>query len=294
MKRKINKHNLFTAVMFLLPALLIFIVFTLYPFVRTCIQSLFETNVKGDWLSFAGFKNYINLLRRPLYSTSLKNTIGYILLTVPGTILLSLAMALLTNIKIKGIGIFRTIFTYTMGISVAAASMFWNFMFHPTMGILNTIIENFGGEKIGWLTDMDVALISISLVTIWMNTGYCYLILVGGLKSIDKTFHECADLAGVSYWYRLRKVIIPLLSPFLFYVLVISIVNAFQSFGVIDMMTHGGPANSTSLLVYSIYQDVFVNFNHSSAAAQGVVLFIIVMLISQLQTKLVERWVTYQ
>lgn len=289
-----TRYHLLGAAAFLLPALLIFLAFTLYPFVLTCVQSVFTTNAKGDLVGFSGLDNYIRLFQSTIYRISLKNTIVYIFLTVPGTIVLSLAMALLTSSDRKGMGIFRTIFTFTMGISVAAASMFWTFMFHPTMGLLNTVLEMFGGERVGWLTDMDVAILSISIVTIWMNTGYCYLILLGGLKSIDKTYYECSDIAGVGGWQRLRKVTLPLLSPFLFYVLVISVVNAFQSFGVIDMMTHGGPANSTNLLVYSIYEDVFVNYNYSFAAAQGVVLFVIVTLISLLQMKIVERRVTYQ
>ncbi len=288
------RHRLLGAAAYLLPALLIFVVFTLYPFVLTCVQSVFTTNAKGDLIGFGGLDNYVRLFQSALYRISLKNTIVYIVLTVPGTMVLSLGMALLTSRDRKGMGIFRTIFTLTMGISVAAASMFWTFMFHPTMGLLNTAIEMFGGEKIGWLTDMDIAIVSISIVTIWMNTGYCYLILLGGLKSIDKTYYECADIAGVSGWQRLKRVTLPLLSPFLFYVLVISVVNAFQSFGVIDMMTHGGPANSTNLLVYSIYEDVFVNYNYSFAAAQGVVLFVIVTGISLFQMKIVERRVTYQ
>lgn len=291
---KQERHHLFGAAAFLLPALLIFVVFTLYPFVLTCVQSLFTTNTRGELIDFSGLRNYLLLFQSSLYRISFGNTIKYILLTVPGTIVLSLAMALLTRSNRRGMGIFRTIFTFTMGISVAASSMFWNFMFHPTMGLLNTVVQALGGGKIGWLTDIDLAILSISLVTIWMNTGYCYLILLGGLKSIDKVYYECSDIAGVSGWSRLRKVTLPLLSPFLFYVLVVSIVNAFQSFGVIDMMTHGGPANSTNLLVYSIYEDVFVNYDYSFAAAQGVILFIIVALISLFQMKIVEKRVTYQ
>lgn len=289
-----SKHTMQWAMVFIMPSLLIFIVFTLYPFVWTCIQSFFATNTRGDLIRFNELGNYLILLKSTLYKISFKNTIMYIILTVPGTVLLALVMALLTNADIKGMNIFRTIFTFTMGISCAAASMFWNFMYHPTMGLINAIIAKLGGEKIGWLTDTHVAIISISLVTIWLNSGYCYLILVGGLKSIDKVYMECSAIAGLGFWKKLKKVILPLLSPFLFYVLVISIVNAFQSFGVIDMMTHGGPANSTSLLVYAIYKDVFVNFNYSSAASQGVVLFIIVTLISLFQMKIVERQVTYQ
>lgn len=289
-----KKNNIQSAMVFILPSLIIFIVFTMFPFVWTCIQSFFSTNTRGDLIRFCGLGNYFILLKSILYKVSLKNTLFYIILTVPGTVLLSLAMALLTHQDMKGMNVFRTIFTFTMGISCAAASMFWKFMYHPTMGMINSIITLFGGEKVGWLTDSHVALISISIVTIWLNSGYCYLILVGGLKSIDKVYMECAAIAGLGWWEKLRKVTLPLLSPFLFYILVISVVNAFQSFGVIDMMTHGGPANSTSLLVYAIYKDVFVNFNYSSAASQGVVLFIVVTFISLFQMKIVERKVTYQ
>ena len=118
-----TRYHLLGAAAFLLPALLIFLAFTLYPFVLTCVQSVFTTNAKGDLVGFSGLDNYIRLFQSTIYRISLKNTIVYIFLTVPGTIVLSLAMALLTSSDRKGMGIFRTIFTFTMGISVAAASM---------------------------------------------------------------------------------------------------------------------------------------------------------------------------
>ena len=127
-----------------------------------------------------------------------------------------------------------------------------------------------------------------------MNIGFAYLILNGGIKNIDSSYYESADIVGGGFWYRLRKITIPLLSPSLFFVLTISIIHSFQTFGVIDMLTKGGPNNATNLLVYSLYKDAFVNFQFGSAAAQGVILFLIIFLISRIQTKLTERWVTYQ
>ena len=127
-----------------------------------------------------------------------------------------------------------------------------------------------------------------------MNIGFAYLVLIGGVKNIDNSFYESADIVGGGFWYKLRKITIPLLSPSLFFVLTISIINAFQTFGVIDMLTKGGPSNTTTLMVYSLYKEAFVNFQYGRATAQGVILFIIIFIVSRIQVKLTERLVTYQ
>ena len=203
-------------------------------------------------------------------------------------------LAVLSSSNLPGMGVFRTIFSSTMGISVAAGSVFWNLLFHPTAGLLNRIVQWFGGEPIGWLTDTNFAIYSIAAVSIWMNIGFSYLVLMGGLKNIDDSHYESVEIVGGGFFYRLRKVTIPLISPSLFFVVTISLINAFQSFGLIDMLTSGGPNNSTNLMVYKLYNDAFVNFRFGSASAQGIILFILIFLISQLQTKLTERLVTYQ
>lgn len=150
---------------------------------------------------------------------SLKVTLLFVVYTVPGTVLISLVLAILANEKLRGIGIFRTIFSSTMGISVAAASVFWMFLFHPTIGWLNQILATLGIEAIGWLTDPDWALLSVSISTIWMNIGFTFLILLGGLQSIDSYLYESADIDGASYFYKLRRITIPMLSPTLFFLL---------------------------------------------------------------------------
>ena len=288
------KKRLPVWVIYLLPSMLIFILFTIYPFVKTVITSFFSTSTTGSLTQFVGLQNYIDLFTNGNYLQSLGTTFLYTILTVPLTVIISLLLAVLSAEDRPGMGVFRTIFSSTMGISVAAGSVFWNLLFHPTAGLLNQVIRWFGGQPIGWLTDTHYAIFAISAVSIWMNIGFSYLVLMGGLKNIDDSHYESVEIVGGGFFYRLRKVTIPLISPSLFFVCTISLINAFQSFGLIDMLTSGGPNNSTNLMVYQLYQDAFVNFRIGSASAQGIILFVLIFLISQLQTKLTERLVTYQ
>ena len=288
------KKRLPVWVIYLLPSMLIFILFTIYPFVKTVITSFFATSTTGSLTQFVGLQNYIDLFTNGNYLQSLGTTFLYTILTVPLTVIISLLLAVLSAEDRPGMGVFRTIFSSTMGISVAAGSVFWNLLFHPTAGLLNQVIRWFGGQPIGWLTDTHYDIFAVSAVSIWMNIGFSYLVLMGGLKNIDDSHYESVEIVGGGFFYRLRKVTIPLISPSLFFVCTISLINAFQSFGLIDMLTSGGPNNSTNLMVYQLYQDAFVNFRIGSASAQGIILFVLIFLISQLQTKLTERLVTYQ
>lgn len=281
-------------IIYLLPSMLIFLIFTFYPFVKTLVTSFFATTNTGALTQFVDIQNYISLFTDPKYLQNLGNTLLYLVLTVPLTVIISLMLAVLSCSNLPGMGVFRTIFSSTMGISVAAGSVFWNLLFHPTAGLLNHLISSLGGRPVGWLTDANCALLSVSAVSIWMNIGFSYLVLMGGLKNIDDSHYESVEIVGGGFFYRLFKVTIPLISPSLFFVFTTALIGAFQSFGLIDMLTAGGPNNSTNLLVYRLYKDAFVNFRIGSASAQGVVLFLLILLVSQLQTKLTEGLVTYQ
>ena len=279
---------------YLLPSLAIFAIFVIYPFARTIITSFFATTPAGGLTQFIGLSNFITLFTDPLYTQAIANTLIYVVLTVPLTIVIALLLAVLTAQDLPGMGIFRTIFSATMGISVAAAAVFWNLLFNANSGVLNRIIEFFGGEGVGWLIDQNFALVSVSIISIWMNLGMAYLILLGAIKSIDDSYYESVDIVGGGFWYRLRRVTVPLISPSLFFVLTVTLISAFQSFGLIDMLTQGGPNNATVLLIYRLYRDAFVNFRIGSASAQGVILFIVIFAISYIQNKLTESKVTYQ
>lgn len=293
-KRKQHRVSFIKGMLFLLPSILLFSVFLFYPMLRTVYLSFFLTDNSGDPTVFVGIDNYVNIFSSPIFMKSLTSTFLFVLYTVPGAIIVSLFLAVIANEKLRGIGIFRTMFSSTMGISVAAASIFWMFLFHPTMGWLNQILSVFGIDPIGWLTDPKWALLSVSVSTIWMNIGFTFLILLGGLQSIDSYLYESADIDGAGYFYKLRRITIPMLSPTLFFVITVTLINAFQTFGQIDMLTRGGPQNETNLIVYSIYQEAFMNYQFGPASAQAIILFVIILVLTIVQFKLGERKVHYQ
>ncbi|WP_077306792.1 carbohydrate ABC transporter permease [Terribacillus halophilus] len=279
--------------LYLLPSIILFSVFVFYPMFRTIYLSFFLADQIGPF-EFAGLENYHYILRSDSFQSSIKATVLFVLFTVPATIILALFLALLTSEKIMGIGIFRTFFSSTMGMSVAASSVIWMFMYNPSIGVFSKIAEWLGLPVIQWLQNPDYALLAVSLSTIWMSTGFAYLILLGGLQNIDPHLYENARVAGVSYFYQLRRITLPMLSPTLFFIITVSFINAFQTFGQIDILTKGGPVESTNVIVYSIYKDAFINNDVGSASAQAVILFFCVLVLTVLQFKLGEKKVHYR
>ncbi|MBE3571143.1 MAG: sugar ABC transporter permease [Bacillales bacterium] len=282
------------ALLYLLPSILLFSVFVFYPMFKTIYLSFFLTDQQGNPVLPVGLENYQYLFESESFRKSMKATILFVLYTVPAGVILSLCLALLANEKVKGIGFFRTIYSSTMGISVAASSVIWLFLFHPSVGMFNRLLGIFGFPEVQWLLDPKWALISVSISTIWLNLGFSFLILLGGLQNIDEHLYENARIAGASYWYQLRKITIPMLSPTLFFIITISLINAFQTFGQIDILTKGGPSESTNLIVYSIYKEAFINYQFGTASAQAVFLFICIFIVTILQFKFGEKKVHYQ
>ncbi|TCI29731.1 sugar ABC transporter permease [Exiguobacterium sp. SL-10] len=283
-----------SGLLYLSPSIALFGIFLVYPLFRTIYLSFFQTDTQGTPLSYVGGEHYAKLFMSASFWQSIQATVGFVLLTVPLTIIIALGLALLANEKLRGIGFFRTAFSATMGMSVAASSVIWMFMYNPSIGIFNRFLEAIGASGVQWLLDPQYALLSVSLATVWMNIGFTFLILLGGLQNIDRTLYESADVAGTGYWTQLRAITIPMLSPTLFFVGIISLINAFQTFGQIDLLTKGGPTNSTNVIVYAIYKDAFINYNVGGASAQAVLLFLAVLALTWLQFKLVERKVHYQ
>ncbi|MDW0116872.1 sugar ABC transporter permease [Sporosarcina thermotolerans] len=283
-----------TAILYLLPSVILFSVFVFYPMFRTIYLSFFLTDQNGTPAINVGFENYLYLLGSSEFQNSMKATGLFVFYTVPLTIILALFFALLANEKLKGVGFFRTMYSSTMGISVAASSVIWLFMFNPSIGMFNRLLSLFTIQQVQWLLDPEWALISVSISTIWMNIGFSFLILLGGLQNIDEHLYESARIDGAGYLYRLRRITLPMLSPTLFFIITISLINSFQTFGQIDILTKGGPSQSTNLIVYSIYREAFINYQFGTASAQAVILFIIILVVTILQFKLGERRVHYQ
>lgn len=286
--------NARTALLYLFPSILLFSVFIFYPMFRTIYLSFFLTDQQGAAALFVGFENYAYLFESREFRNSIKATVLFVLYTVPTGVIIALFLALIANEKLKGIGFFRTVYSSTMGISVAASSVVWLFLFHPSIGMFNRLLNVMNLPGVQWLLDPDWALLSISISTIWMNIGFSFLILLGGLQNIDEYLYESAKIDGAGYWYQLRRITIPMLSPTLFFIITISLINAFQTFGQVDILTKGGPSQATNLIVYSIYREAFINYQFGTASAQAVFLFICILIVTILQFKLGEKKVHYQ
>ncbi|MDK2814303.1 MAG: sn-glycerol 3-phosphate transport system permease protein [Thermoanaerobacter sp.] len=280
--------------LYLLPAASIFMAFTFYPFFKTIYISLFMTGPQGGLSKFIGLRNYFDLLTSPDFLNSLYVTFKFVLLTVPFSIIISLFLAIFANLNIKGRSIFRTFYALPISISSASAAVIWTLLFNPSIGFINYLLSFFGVPSIGWLTDVKWGIVAVSIVTIWLNLGMNFIFLLGGLQNIPKDLYESAQIDGANVLLQHVKITIPMLSPTLFFVTVVDIINAFQQFGVINIMTQGGPVDSTNVVVYSIYRDAFFNFRFGVASAESIILFVILLILTVLQFKTGERRVFYR
>lgn len=289
-----KKRDSLYGIVFLLPSIILFSVFIFYPLIKTIYYSFYLTDFQGLPSIYVGLENYRELLLDPYFHDSLKATMLFVIYTVPLTIILALFLSLLANEKLVGIRFYRTIFSSSIGISASVSAVIWLYLFHPSIGFINNFLGLFNIESIGWLTDPKWALISVSIATIWMNLGFAFLIILGGLQNIDKNLYLSASIDGASYFYKLRRITIPMLSPTLFFITTVTLINSFQSFGQIDILTGGGPDGKTNILVYSIFKEAFENYNYGVASAQSIILFFIVLVITILQFKFSEKKVFYQ
>lgn len=282
-------HKRLEPYLYLAPCLLLFGVFVFFPFFKTIYISLGLTDAHGRVAQIVGLQNYGDVFRSKDFIDSIVVTLEFVpLVTIP-SILLGLALALIANAVPKGMGFVKTLYALPMAVSSASASILWMIMFHPTIGILNTVLHT----SIGWLIDTKWALISVALVTVWLNLGVNFIFILSGLKNVPMELMESASIDGAGFFRKLFRIIIPMLSPTLFFVFFIDVMGAFQAFGQVNIMTHGGPGNSTNLFVYSIYRNAFFNGRFDTACTQSIVLFLIMLMISLLQFKYEKKGVFY-
>ena len=245
-----------TPYFYLIPSLLVFGVFLFYPFFKTVYLSLYKTNKMGQAKLFVGLGNYKELLSSPSFLNSLKVTLIFVLIVVVGSMFLGLVAAVLCNKAFPGIRFFSTAYALPMAIASSSAAMIFQIMLHPSVGIVNKLL----GLNINWLNDPKTALYCVAILTAWLNSGINFLYFSAGLGNIDETIYERASVDGASGIQQFFSLTLPGLSPIMFYTLVVNIIQAFQSFGQIKILTEGGPNESTNVIVYSIYRDAFFNY----------------------------------
>jgi len=284
-----KRNRVLEPYIYLLPALIIFGIFLFFPFVKTIYLSLFKTNKMGEAKIFVGMGNYLDLFRSESFYNSLLVTGIFVCITVAVSMAMGLVSAMLCNKAIPGIRVFSTAYALPMAIASSSAAIVFKIMLNPSIGIVNKMLH----LNINWINDPKFALISVALLTAWLNSGINFLYFSAGLSNIDETIYERAAVDGANEWQKFKKLTLPGLSPIMFYTLIVNIIQAFQSFGQVKILTQGGPGESTNLMVYSIYRDAFFNFRFGSAAAQSVILFVIIMALTLVMFRLEKRGVIY-
>lgn len=291
-----TKKSTIKGYLYLLPALIILITFNIYPIIKSFLMSFYTdfNFFTGEVYSY-GFSNFIEIAKDPNFHKAIINTVIFVLGVVPLSMVLSLVIALFLNSKIKFKGMFRTIYFLPYVTSVVAISIVWSWIFHYDYGLLNYFLGLFGVEPIEWLRSTDYAMFALILVSIWKGLGFNIIIILAGLQTIDQQYYLAAKIDGASAWNRFKSVTLPLLSPTLFFVSIISIINGFKVFDEIFALFDGrpGPGNSALTVVYYIYQKFYEEWQFGLASAASFVLFIIIFLFTIIQLVIGKKFVHY-
>lgn len=277
---------------FLLPSMLGFIIFTGFPI----ISSFFISFTEWDLISspkFIGLDNYIDLLSDQAFWDALKHSLIFIAGYLPTVMVISLGVALMINQKIKFKSFYRSAYFAPVVTSWVAVSLIWKWLLNPTYGLVNYFLSWFGIQGPAWLQDPNWAMVGIIITSVWKDIGFVMILFLAGLQGISETYYEAADIDGASSFKKFRHITLPLLAPTTFFVFVISLINSFQVFDQVMIMTEGGPAGSTTVMVQLIYNHAFRYFEMGYAAALSWVLFIIIFIITAIQLKLQKRWADY-
>ncbi|MEW6045198.1 MAG: sugar ABC transporter permease [Bacillota bacterium] len=252
--------------------MILLVIFTYYPVLYSIYLSLFRSDVFTPIPVFAPTYNYAKLLRDPIFWLVIKNTLLYVAVTIPLTMALGLALAILVNEPLGRIrALYRVAAFYPTMIPMAAAGMLWVWLLNPSMGLVNYYLSRLGIPRVEWLYDMNWALPAIMVTSIWKHFGYYMLIYLAGLQMIPTELYEAASIEGARFWHRIRYVTLPLAAPTTVFVVVVGMISSFQVFDLVHVMTQGGPADRTNVLVYYIYQHAFRFWDIGQAAALTVV-----------------------
>ena len=277
----------------LAPQVAVIAVFFFWPAAQALLQSLQQSDAFGLSTEWVGLENFRNLWNDESYLDSFKTTAIFSLLVATLGIGVSLLLAVFADRVIKGAMVYRTLLIWPYAVAPAVAGVLWLFMFAPSIGIVSYALRQLG---LNWnhLLDADHAMVLIVLAAVWKQISYNFLFFLAGLQSIPKSLIEAAAIDGARPWRRFWTIVFPLLSPTTFFLLVINVVYAFfDTFAIVDAATQGGPGKETAILVYKVYHDGFKALDLGGSAAQSVVLMVIVIALTVVQFRFVERKVNY-
>ncbi len=289
-----DARGLGVGLLYLLPSLVLFAAFVFIPLGRTVYLSFFYTRQNGAISTFAGLDQYTELLTSPIFHSGLVATALFVLYAVPFGIAIALVLAVMLNQRLRGINVFRTMMSSTIAISASVGTIIWLLLFNPSLGLLNYVLSLVGVTGPQWLTQPSWAIVAVSITTIWLTLGTNIIVLLAGLQGVPEEIYEAAHLDGAHGARLFARITVPMVSPSLFFLLVVDTIAVLQAFTQIHLLTRGGPVDATRALVYSIYLDAFQNFQFGYASAQAVVLLLLVLTLTIVQFQVVERRVHYQ
>ncbi len=272
------------AYLFITPFLLLYLLFTFLPILQGFWISLHNWDVIGTNIQFIGLRNYERLLQDKLFWSSLEHTAFFAVLAGPGLIVVGLALAILLNQKIRGIGIFRTLFYMPNILSVTVVGLVFARVFAPgDRGLVNVLMGSVGLEPMSWLLDTSQAMPTVAITKVWWSVGFNMLIFLAGLQDIPKELYEAARVDGANRWVLFRHITLPGLRRPMLFVLVLQVIASVQVFPLIDVLTGGGPAGSTRPLVMYLFERSFDYWQLGYGSALAFILFIFLFVVSVVQ-----------
>lgn len=290
---KFNHQNI-GAWLFIAPQLLITLIFFIWPAWNALSQAFFYTDAFGMHQYFAGFTNFTDLLHDKAYAKAVKVTFIIAISVTVITMVLGLSMALLISNRSRSQQVYKSLLLWPYAIAPAVAAILWRFLCHPTLGWLSHFLNSVG-IHFDYINNAQQALLVVVLTASWQQFSYNFLFYFAALRAVPQSLIEAAIIDGARPWQRFWHIIVPLLSPTTFFLLLMNLIYGFfDTFGIIQVMTHGGPGNSTSNLIYKVYQDGFEGMDLGSSAAQSVLLMLMVIIISLIQFKFLEKKVHYE
>jgi len=280
--------------LFISPWLIGLVIFTLGPFIASLILSFTNYSIlqPGRWV---GFDNYIRAFTNDdLFWISLRNTVVYVVGSVTIRVILGFVLALLLNTKIRFLALWRTLFYIPSIVPIVATTIIWLYVLNPRFGLLNWFLGFFGVPRLRWLTSPDTAMLGLLVMSSWW-VGTTMIIFLAGLQGIPEDYHDAAKIDGANAWQRLLRITIPLMTPTIFFNVIIGIINAFQVFTQALIMTNGGPLNATRFYMLYLYDNAFgylpPQMGYASALAW--ILFVIIFVLSLVVVRSSDRWVFY-
>lgn len=275
--------------LYLSPVILWILTFMLFPMGYVIYLSFYKWNFISTNKQFVGLNNYITLFHDPEFIESVLHTLQFTVGSVILTMALALAIALLLNRHFKGIGLLRSVFYSPVVVSMIAAAMVWSILFDPQNGSINQFLKLIGIQGPGWLSDPNWAMWGIIIMTVWKSMGYYAVIYLAALQGISESYYESANLDGAGRMTIFFRITWPLLMPATLLVGIMGVINSFQVFGQVYVMTQGGPIGKTNVIVYYLYEKAFQFFEMGYASAVGFVLFMMIFVVTLVQFKYVDK-----